>query len=65
MAIPLDSHIRRDNAHFQLWADLNCPGLYVPNPINEAIWEGKELDWKRKEGILRLAECYEETPLAG
>jgi len=55
---------RPDNAHFQLWADLNCPGLYVANPMNEAIWEGKDLDRKRKEGVLRLAECHMEAPRA-
>ena len=62
MAIPLGPHIRPDNAHFQLWADLNCPGLRASNPINEAIWEGKELDKKQREGVLRLAECHMEVP---
>ena len=64
MAIPLDSHIRPDNAHFQLWADLNCPGLYAPNPINDAIWEGKDLDKKQREHVLRLRDCHMEAPRA-
>lgn len=63
MGHPLATTLRLDNeAPYQLYAELRCRGLRVSNPIHEAIWEGKELDRKRKEGVILLRECRVEAP---
>lgn len=52
------------NQHFekphQLYADLGCPRLRALHPISDAAIQAKELEEKKRKGILLLSECHEE-----
>jgi hypothetical protein len=52
----------RDEAPFQLWADLGCPGLYEFHPIALAAYEARYRADQKRQGILRLDECHLEAP---
>jgi hypothetical protein len=52
----------RDEAPFQLWAELRCPTLYDFHPISSAAHEAKYRAEQKRQGVLQLAECRTEAP---
>jgi hypothetical protein len=47
----------RDEAPFQLWAELRCPGLYDFHPISVAAHEAKYRAEQKRQGVVRLDQC--------
>ena len=54
-------HRANEEKPHQLWADLQCPDLWVglvQDPVRLAIAEVRYREAQKRQGIVRLDECH-------